>query len=260
MSNRALVVIAGFFALLTLGASIVVPFVVLNTAQDKLANLETPLLALSGFMGVFACVALLVLAFKAMGLENRDQALGLPEGSVRALLAIFLVVTLGMTALFLLGPPQRQTPAGGGSEKTQAKTKLPDETTPQDKSNSPVATSSAARSSIQFAALNDPAAQTPGEVKPDPSGTKPKNGGETNKPQDTEPRNAATAETSQGGGDLTKQFLTLVGGLVTTVIGFYFGSQTASSANAKGAKAVADAMKGSQAQIRQPADGASAAG
>jgi hypothetical protein len=253
MSTRALVVIAGFFALLTLGASIVVPFVVLNMADAKLANLETPLLALSGFLGVFACVALLVLAFNAMGLNNRDQALGLPEGSVRALLAIFLVVTMGMTTIFLLGPPQHQTPSGGEPEKTQPKDKTPGETTPKDKSNLPTATSSAAYSGIQLAALNDPPVQAPKVDKPTAE-TSPSGGDRTNKPQDTQQQKAATAESSQGGGDLAKQFLTLVGGLVTTVIGFYFGSQTASSANAKGAKAVAEAMKVG----RQPTDGPAA--
>src|SRR5262245_49546965 len=106
MPNKILGVIAGLFALLTLGASIVVPYLVLNRATNKLPNLEVPLLALSGFIGIFACVALLVLAFNAMNLADSKQALGMPEGSVRALIAIFLIVTLGMAALFLLGPPK----------------------------------------------------------------------------------------------------------------------------------------------------------
>ena len=43
---------------------------------------------------------------------------------------------------------------------------------------------------------------------------------------------------SQDGGDLPKQFLTMLGGLVTTIVGFYFGSQTANSAAAKAAEAI----------------------
>ena len=242
MSNRSLAVFAGVFALLTLGASIVVPFLVLNTASDKLPNLQPPLLALSGFIGVFACVALLVLAFKAMDLADGSQALGMPEGSIRALIAIFLIVTLGMAALFLLSPSQHQQAANPGGGPTNNGSSQSDSQSKNDsKKPSPAAKNSVAGSNVQLAALQEAPVQ-PGVTAPSPtqettSNEKKAPEAPQDKDQNLNSGNATATETEQGESDLAKQFLTLVGGLVTTVVGFYFGSQTANSATAKGANA-----------------------
>jgi hypothetical protein len=195
MNKWLLGVIAGLFALLALGASIVIPFLVLSQATDKLAHLQIPLLALSGFLGILACVGLLVLAFNAMGLGDQKQSLGLPEGSVRALIAIFLIVTLGMTALFLLGPQKQGNAAKPGTPPaSQARSDIP----------------AMGQAAFRFAA--DPPAPA---------------GGTSSGPTQ-----------NQDGGDLSKQFLTMLGGLVTTIIGFYFGAQTANSASARAVEAM----------------------
>jgi hypothetical protein len=241
MSNRILGVFAILFALLALGASIVVPFWVLNGAAEHIANLQVPLLAISGFLGVFACVALLVLAFKAMGLEDRTQALGMPEGSVRALIAIFLIATLGMAALFLLGPQRFGQP-----EKSQAQGPA---RPGKDQPNAHASSSVAADLGYRTAALTKP----PTSPAQPATGTEPGLGtgaGPGAKGQETGGAGAGNdtgndkgqdgTAANQTGGDLAKQFLTLVGALVTTVVGFYFGSQTASSAAARGAKAALD--------------------
>ncbi len=242
---------AVLFALLALGALIVIPYLVLHLASD-LADLRIPLLALSGFLGVFAAVALLVLAFKAMNLTDVKQALGMPEGSVRALIAIFLIVTLGMSALFLLGPqrsgqgapPADKTSnennnstsgrgsAGAGSGKPAQPTEGSETSTdhtPQGTGTVSAIIPSAPLTGMRLAALRT--------VASSPSADKNPSSGANAQTASSQP---ATAGAGQDG-DLAKQFFTLVGGLVTTVVGFYFGSQTANSAAAKGARAATDA-------------------
>lgn len=243
MATKLLTIIAGLFALLALGASIAIPFWILNGATGPIANLEIPLLAISGFLGVFASVALLVLAFNGMNLADKSQALGMPEGSVRALLAIFLVVTLGMAALFLLGQHRATTQPGAPEPKASA--------TDQGGNNATAATTPAADAGFRLAATRDPAASqqplpTEGTEPPTAPGSK-----DEKKGKDDPKKTATTGANNQGGmgggtgggDDLAKQFLTLVGGLVTTVVGFYFGSQTANSAATKGARAAADAIR-----------------
>ncbi len=255
MTNRVLLVIAGLFALLTLGASIVVPYLVLNAATSKTPNLAVPLLALSGFLGIFACVALLVLAFKAMDLTDSKQALGMPEGSVRALIAIFLIVTLGMAALFLLGSPKSAQAANppGQSEKPAGKSPAPEggkgssgdpasalnQTTAGTSGAAPQATGGA-RPGVSNSTNSAPTNKAGTSSPPAPNtaeNTRNRADSGPSGSQATANENAKQAGTSRDDSDLAKQFFTLVGGLVTTVIGFYFGSQTANSAATKGANA-----------------------
>ena len=59
-------------------------------------SLGTPasftLVGLAGAIGVIAALALISIALTNLGLSNKDEALGLPTGSVRAIIAISLIV------------------------------------------------------------------------------------------------------------------------------------------------------------------------
>jgi hypothetical protein len=248
MDKWLLAIIAGLFALLALGASIVVPYLVLNQATTQIAHLEIPLLALSGFLGVFACVGLLVLAFSAMGLTDAKQSLGMPDGSVRALIAIFLIVTLGMTALFLLSPQQHGQPTKPeGSPSTQPPEPAAVPSTQPTNGNAPAAGYRMGSADFLLAALVTPTTQSGGGNPPDKHGTvpAPPPPGKDNPKTEIPPAKPETpGVVNQDNGDVAKQFLTMLGGLVTTIVGFYFGSQTASSASAKATEATVAAMRG----------------
>ncbi|NCT84746.1 MAG: hypothetical protein GXC94_16490 [Comamonadaceae bacterium] len=60
-----------------------------------------PLLAIFGIMILFGSVALVALLFQSLGLTNASQPLGLPEGSIRAVIALALVVLFAIIAIML---------------------------------------------------------------------------------------------------------------------------------------------------------------
>lgn len=60
-----------------------------------------PLLAIFGIMILFGSLALVALLFQSLGLTNASQPLGLPEGSIRAVIALALVVLFAIIAIML---------------------------------------------------------------------------------------------------------------------------------------------------------------
>jgi hypothetical protein len=58
-------------------------------------------IVLVGLASTIFFIAILAITFSVMGVENREQALGLPEGSVRALLAFSLVLIFVCLSAFL---------------------------------------------------------------------------------------------------------------------------------------------------------------
>src|SRR6266487_42816 len=67
------------------------------------------LVVLSGVIGLLAVLMMTALAFSAVKLSDKTQALGLPEGSVRAVIALSLIVIFVITVVFLFGNLGRQT-------------------------------------------------------------------------------------------------------------------------------------------------------
>ena len=51
-------------------------------------------------MALLATLALVAVTFSVAGLSDPSQALGLPEGSVRAAIALSLIVIFSITAIF----------------------------------------------------------------------------------------------------------------------------------------------------------------
>lgn len=71
------------------------------TVYQKMAEVALPVLAIVGAIGLLASLAFLSVAFAALGLSDKSRALGLPEGSVRALIALLLLAFFVITAIFL---------------------------------------------------------------------------------------------------------------------------------------------------------------
>jgi Immunoglobulin I-set domain len=74
------------------------------------------LVVLAGVIGLLAVLMMTALAFSAVKLADKTQALGLPEGSVRAVIALSLIVIFVITVVFLfeglsprLGTVEHQT-------------------------------------------------------------------------------------------------------------------------------------------------------
>jgi hypothetical protein len=57
---------------------------------------------LLGLIVLVAIIGMLVIGFRSVGLSSNKQALGLPEGSIRALLALILVLSFVFTSIYLV--------------------------------------------------------------------------------------------------------------------------------------------------------------
>jgi hypothetical protein len=71
------------------------------SAQGSHPEIALPLLATIGILILLAALSLIAVAFQSIGLSNNCQPLGLPEGSVRSLIAIGLLLLFAIVALFL---------------------------------------------------------------------------------------------------------------------------------------------------------------
>ena len=87
-----LVCLAGFLFLLLI---LTVTMYVTTEPAIKL-----PVLVITGVMALFATLALVGVTFSVAGLSDRTQALGLPEGSVRAAIAFSLVVIFSIVSIY----------------------------------------------------------------------------------------------------------------------------------------------------------------
>ena len=64
-------------------------------------TIKLPILVITGVMALFATLALVAVTFSVAGLSDETQALGLPEGSVRAAIALSLIVIFAITSIYL---------------------------------------------------------------------------------------------------------------------------------------------------------------
>ena len=87
-----LVCLAGFLFLL------LILTVTMYVATDLAIKL--PVLVITGVMALFATLALVGVTFSVAGLSDKTQALGLPEGSVRAAIAFSLVVIFSIVSIY----------------------------------------------------------------------------------------------------------------------------------------------------------------
>ncbi len=87
-----IVCLAGFLFLL------LILTVTMYMATDLAIKL--PVLVITGVMALFATLALVGVTFSVAGLSDKTQALGLPEGSIRAAIAFSLVVIFSIVSIY----------------------------------------------------------------------------------------------------------------------------------------------------------------
>jgi hypothetical protein len=73
-----------------------------GTAADSRPELTLPILIISGVLVLLVTLALTAVVFSSLDLTDRTQALGLPEGSIRSVIALSLVLLFAILAVYLL--------------------------------------------------------------------------------------------------------------------------------------------------------------
>ena len=67
------------------------------------AAVRLPVLLILSVMGLLFAITVLLAAFKSFDLADRTKALGLPEGSVRAMIALMLILLFAIAGLYIFG-------------------------------------------------------------------------------------------------------------------------------------------------------------
>jgi amino acid transporter len=91
------IMFAALIALLVATLVVLAWFVGLENEKETNA---LPLVAICGVVVLITMLTIVTMTFKSLGLENPGHAMGLPEGSIRAVLALSLVVLFAIFAVF----------------------------------------------------------------------------------------------------------------------------------------------------------------
>lgn len=166
---------------------------VINEA-DKLPSVGLPILAIFGIMILFGSIALVSTLFARLKLSDPSQALALPEGSIRAAIALALIVLFAIISVMLY--------------QSSSKPEVIKVT----------ALKEAEMSSMIQNPANRVAAVVPESCIPSPASEECKD-----KRFTVHVRLAPAQEST----DLAKQLLILIGTLMTSVTSFYFASRAA---------------------------------
>jgi hypothetical protein len=199
---------------------VVLPSVALFFGAKRLGDIPTvglPILAIFGIMILFGALALTATLFARLHLDDRTQALGLPEGSIRAAIALSLIVLFAIIAILL-----NQT-----ISKPVTVTDL----------------SESAKESLQRDFPQRVLAVIP-TCDANPGGTRTGDSQATDSKAAACPGGGAThytvllvAPVPSESTDLAKQLLVLIGTLMTSVVSFYFATRASEGKSAAGSSA-----------------------
>ena len=158
---------------------------------------QLPLLAIGGVIVLILVLTIVSMVFSILGLTNKDQAMGLPEGSIRSVIAISLIVLFAILAVFLYD---------GVKYGTEYRIEnLPD--------------------AVRLQLIKDHPTETNIQSSP--------NGKVT---ADNQPLyDLIYSKPNPASDDFAKQLLILLGTLMTAITSFYLGAGTATSAASQAA-------------------------
>jgi hypothetical protein len=83
-------------------ASLIVLIVILQRLKVE-SFIMLPLLVIGGVLCLFIALGLTAVIFATYGLDDKTQALALPEGSIRAVIALSLIILLAILSIYLYG-------------------------------------------------------------------------------------------------------------------------------------------------------------
>lgn len=169
--------------------------------------IKLSVVVLVGLALVVVLMAGLVIVYSVLGLANQTQALALPEGSVRALIAFSLVLVFVCMAAFLHNSVNSVELSPGGKTLTKiTEAQLTDLRT-------------------QFVVAYEPARKTDGSVETDADGK-------------SSLYNATYfSKRNKDADEFARQIFTTLATVFVSVVSFYFGSSTTSAGVGAGAKA-----------------------
>lgn len=206
LASRVALFVAAFAVLAAAGFGLYKFSAYIDGKGDALA---LSLVVLVGLALVVALVAGLTIVYSILGVANQLQPLALPEGSVRALIAFSLLLIFVCLATFVYeGSKGTELLLAGRASKMSA--------------------AQVAELRKNFIVVDEPARRADGTLEQDLVGT-------TGTPlfnvtyYNRQPRKEAD--------DIGKQIFTTLATVFVSVVGFYFGSSTASSAVGAGVKA-----------------------
>jgi hypothetical protein len=174
-----------------------------------------PLLAIGGVVVLILMLTAVAMIFSILDLTNKDQAMGLPEGSIRAVIALSLIVLFAILSVFLY-----QGVSTSGPLNTIANL--------SDTERAQFIRDHAGARDIQSVVVKDKDGE-PLVVK-DKDGQPLRN-------TDGTPKyfyDVSYRSTNAASDDFAKQLLVLLGTLMTAITSFYLGAGTATSAAAAG--------------------------
>jgi hypothetical protein len=176
----------------------------MGVGPDTLTVISLPLLAIGGVIVLISLLTAIAILFSIIGLTDKSQAMGLPEGSIRAVIALSLIVLFAILSVFLY---QGVSTTSGPVNTIE---NLSDADRAQFIRDHPTARD------IQSVLVKD-------------------NGGQLLKNPDGSQKylyNVTYRSANPTGDDFAKQLLVLLGTLMTAVTSFYLGAGTATSAAA----------------------------
>ena len=171
------------------------------------------LVVIAGVISLLAVLMMAALAFSAVKLSDKSQALGLPEGSVRAVIALSLIVIFVITVVFLFGNLGRKLKEVQHMTLEQTKA-IPGELVLSKRAEDP-----------KVAGLQKAAEDAKG--KPESAKAQTAADEAANDSLYTVER---YVDPTRGSEDFAKQIITTISTLVVSISAFYFGSSTAISA------------------------------
>jgi hypothetical protein len=165
-------------------------------------SIGLPLIVIVGVTVLLIVIALVMFTFSVLGLSSAREALGLPDGSVRAIIALMLLVPFSITSIFLYNSIQFRS------------TNKLEHVTQQE------VDALFSHAVVLNKVLDDKSADNkPGGIKAADN-------------ESSEQRyNVTFRELNGPGDDIAKQLIVMLGTLVTAVASFYFGSASVASAS-----------------------------
>ena len=200
-------------------ALVVLPCLALYFGIDRFAAYPTiglPVMAIFGIMILFGALALVATLFQRLQLTNPSQALALPEGSIRAVIALSLIVLFAIISIMLYRSMSEPYKVTGLTltERTALLDKAADRVVMVNLEEPCEA--GAATAALAASAAAAASAAVPAGAKPPCA------------PEDQRYTLHLRPPPAQESSDLAKQLLILVGTLMTSVTSFYFASRGAS--------------------------------
>jgi hypothetical protein len=199
------------FGVSALVAALVFLFLELASLSKPVIGASLPLIAIGGVILLILLLTVVAMIFSILGLANKDQAMGLPEGSIRAVIALSLIVLFAILSVFLY------------------------KSISEGKVNTIAQLSDTDRKQFIRDHANLPDIQS--EVSKDNDGKEIAARGADGKPlknEDGTPQYlydvTYSGTTNAASQDFAKQLLVLLGTLMTAISSFYLGAGTATSA------------------------------